>query len=108
MHAWALVIAVALGGVGQLFLKMGSIQGKVSEELITFPTVMGLLIYFGSAVLYIYSLRRIPLYLAFPSMSASYALVAYSAHLIWGDPFGPKQMIGLGLITAGIVSLSQR
>jgi small multidrug resistance pump len=108
MHDWALIVAVALGAVGQLFLKMGSIQGRVSGDLITLPAFVGLLIYFGSALLYIYSLRKIPLYLAFPSMSASYALVAYSAHLIWGDPFGPRQIVGLAMITAGIVCLVQR
>lgn len=108
MHTFALMIAVALGAIGQLLLKMGTIQGKASGELITLPIFAGLAIYFGSALLYIYSLRRIPLYLAFPSMSTSYVLVAYSAHLIWGDPFGEKQVFGLSLITAGIIFLAQR
>jgi len=107
MHALALMIAVALGAMGQLLLKMGTIQGKASSELITLPIIAGLAVYFGSAILYIYSLRKVPLYLAFPSMSASYAVVAYSAHLIWGDPFGEKQVVGLSLITAGIVCLAQ-
>jgi small multidrug resistance pump len=107
MHSWALVIAVCLGAVGQLLLKLGTIQSKSSGALISIATIGGLAIYFVSALLYIYSLRRIPLYLAFPSMSASYALVAYSAHLIWNDPFGEKQIAGLGLITTGIILLAQ-
>jgi small multidrug resistance pump len=108
MHAWALMIAVSLGAAGQLLLKLGVIQGKSSGELITLPILAGLAIYFASALLYIYSLRKIPLYLAFPSMSASYVLVAYSAHLIWGDPFGEKQVVGLSFIPAGIICLAQR
>jgi small multidrug resistance pump len=100
------MIAVALGAMGQLLLKMGTMQGKAAA-LITLPIIAGLAVYFGSAMLYIFSLRKIPLYIAFPSMSASYALVAYMAHLIWGDPFGEKQVLGLSLITAGIVCLTQ-
>jgi small multidrug resistance pump len=107
MHAWALIIAVALGAMGQLLLKMGTMQGKAISELVNLPIIAGLAVYFGSALLYIFSLRKIPLYIAFPSMSASYALVAYMAHLIWGDPFGEKQVLGLSLITAGIVCLTQ-
>jgi len=40
-------------------------------------------------------------------MSVSYALVAYMAHFIWGDPFVEKQVLELMLITAGIVCLTQ-
>jgi small multidrug resistance pump len=108
MHVWALMIAVGLGAIGQLLLKTGTIQGQASGELITLPVFAGLVIYLCSALLYIYSLREIPLYLAFPSMSASYVLVAYSAHLLWGDPFGEKQVLGLSLISAGIICLAQR
>lgn len=101
------MIAVALGAMGQLLLKMGTIQGKSTDELFTPPIMAGLAVYFGSALLYIFSLRKIPLYIAFPSMSASYALVTYMAHLMWGDPFGEKQVLGISLISAGIICLTQ-
>jgi small multidrug resistance pump len=107
MHTCALMISVALGAMGQLLLKMGSMEGKSSGELITLPIVAGLAVYFGSAIFYILSLRKIPLYIAFPSMSASYTVVAYISHLAWGDPFGKNQVVGLLLVTAGIACLTK-
>lgn len=94
--------------MGQISLKAGALQGKANEGFLYFQkfTLIGLFIYFSAALLYIYALKRIPVSVAFPSVSISYVAVAYLAHLIWGETFGLRQIQALLLIGAGIFILS--
>ena len=41
--------------------------------------------------------------MAFPSVAASYAVVAVLAHLLWNEPLGWPQIGGIALIGGGIV-----
>src|SRR5690606_22063117 len=77
--------AAILGGIGgQLLLKAGSVgaAGTV-EQLLRLPTLAGLGFYAASAVLYVIALRRIPVSIAFPSVSVSYAVIAVIGYLVW-------------------------
>jgi small multidrug resistance pump len=47
-----------------------------------------------------HALKKIPVSIAFPSVSASYALVAALAHLLWNEPLGMPQIADLALIGA--------
>ena len=64
-------------------------------------------IYVFAALLYIVALKRIPVSLAFPSVSASYAVVAVLAHILWGEPFGWPQIAGIALIGGGVILIHQ-
>jgi small multidrug resistance pump len=104
----ALVISILIGIGGQLCLKTGAIQEAKSQILFLQPyIIVGLFSYFLAALFYIYSLKTIPLSVAFPSVSISYVAVALLAHLIWGEPFGVKQVLGLILIASGIYTLQK-
>jgi len=65
------------------------------------PTLIGLAIYVFAALCYIVALKKIPVSVAFPSVAASYAVVAIIAHLLWNEPFGWPQFAGLVLIVWG-------
>jgi drug/metabolite transporter (DMT)-like permease len=52
-------------------------------------------------------LRKIPVSVAFPSVSVSYALVAVLGHFLFGEPFGLKQVGGIALIMGGVVLINQ-
>ena len=108
MHYATLALAVGLGAAGQIFLKHGAILSKEGGAFVNISVIIGLGIYLASALLYIYSIREIPLYLAFPSMSISYILVAYASHTLWGDPFGQKQIFGMLLIILGVSNLARQ
>ncbi|MEQ8973875.1 MAG: EamA family transporter [Coleofasciculus sp. C1-SOL-03] len=110
MNAYfALVISIMIGIGGQLSLKAGAMQGIGNKFFFLQPyIIVGLSSYFCASLFYIFALRQIPVSVAFPSVSISYVAVAFLAHLIWGEPFGIRQVLALGLIALGIYTLSQK
>jgi small multidrug resistance pump len=106
-HA-ALALAV-LGGIGgQLLLKAGSVGATDTlSQLARWPTLLGLAFYAASAMLYLIALRKIPVSIAFPSVAASYAIIAALGWLVWHEPMGWPQVAGIALICAGVVLLYQ-
>jgi undecaprenyl phosphate-alpha-L-ara4N flippase subunit ArnE len=102
----ALAAAIAGGIGGQLLLKAGSVGTQSTiDQFMRLPTVIGLGFYAISAVLYVIALRRIPVSLAFPSVSISYAVIALLGYLLWNEPVGWSQVAGIVLICTGVVLL---
>ena len=103
----ALAAAILIGVVGQLLLKTGAertADGVLAQFLDPF-TLGGLAAYGLAAIFYILAIKRIPVSIAFPSVSLSYVLVAIAAHLLWQEALGWQQFAGIGLIAAGILVL---
>jgi len=102
----ALVAAILVGVAGQLLLKQGAerSQGFVAQFLDHF-TIMGLGAYALAAIFYIVAIKRLPVSIAFPSVSLSYAFVAVAAHYLWQEPLGIAQFAGIALIAGGILLL---
>lgn len=102
----ALALSITGGVFGQLLLKAGALKDNDGFLFFFEPKIIGgLFLYFLSALFYIFSLKKIPLSVAFPTISISYIVVAYLAHLIWNEPFGVNQFIALALIISGIIIL---
>ena len=104
----SLVLAIVLGVAGQIALKSAAngsatIAGQFFHPL----TVVGLAFYLFAALCYILALKRILVSTAFPSVAASYAVVAVLAHLLWDEPFGWPQIAGIVLIGGGILLIHQ-
>ncbi len=96
--------AILLGIAGQLVLKAGAVGApSLVAQLLNPMTWFGLVIYGFAAIAYIVALNRIPVSVAFPSVAASYAVVAVLAHLLWHEPFGWPQLGGIALIGGGIL-----
>ena len=53
------------------------------------------------------ALNKLPVSVAFPSVAASYAVVAVIAHLLWNEPLGWPQFAGILLIGGGILLIHQ-
>ncbi len=107
---WPYYLALAgaiLGGIGgQLLLKAGSVGAQTTvAQFLRVPTLAGLGFYAVSAVLYVIALRRIPVSLAFPSVSISYAVIALLGYFLWSEPVGWFQVIGIILICTGVLLL---
>ncbi|MGA8757891.1 MAG: EamA family transporter [Stellaceae bacterium] len=112
MTDWAyytcLAASILLGIVGQITLKSAATSSAtISAQFLDPLTLFGLAIYFAAALCYIIALKRIPLSLAFPSVSVSYAIVALLAHVLWGEPFGWPQLGGIALISSGVLLIHQ-
>ena len=103
-----LAAAILLGVAGQITLKAGANSAPtVWAQFLSPLTIGGLTIYGVASLLYIVALKKLPASHAFPSVAASYAVVAVIAHFLWNEPFGWPQLGGLLLIGAGIVLIHQ-
>jgi small multidrug resistance pump len=104
----SLVAAVLFGIAGQIALKSGALgSATVAAQFLNPLTIVGFAIYVLAALFYIVALKKIPVSVAFPSVGASYAIVAVLGHLLWNEPFGWPQIGGLLLIGGGIVLIHQ-
>ena len=104
----SLVAAILFGIAGQITLKSGAMRSAtVAAQFFDPLTIIGFGIYVLAALLYIVALKEIPVSVAFPSVAASYAVVAVLGHLLWSEPFGWQQIGGLVLIGGGILLIHQ-
>jgi len=107
LYYLALLGAVLVGVIGQILLKTGAQRsGDMIAQFLDPYTIVGFAVYALAAILYIVSLKRIPLSVAFPSVSLSYVVVAVAAHLLWQEPLGLAQFGGIALISGGILLLN--
>jgi small multidrug resistance pump len=104
----ALLAGIVLGVLGQILLKAGATRSAdIVAQFLDPWTIIGVVVYALAAVFYIIAIKRIPLTLAFPSVSLSYVVVALVAHFVWGEALGLPQLAGIGLIVGGILLLHQ-
>jgi drug/metabolite transporter (DMT)-like permease len=104
----SLVAAILLGIAGQIALKSGAeVSPTVVAQFLNPLTIVGLAVYIVAALCYILALKRIPVSIAFPSVAASYAVVAVLAHLLWNEPLGWPQLVGIVLIGSGVLLIHQ-
>jgi len=102
-YLW-LALAILLGVAGQLVLKAGAAtSGEGLAQFLSPWTIGGFAIYFLSALTYIVAIKKIPVSLAYPSVSISYGLLAVLAHLLWREPLTWQHWAGIALISTGIV-----
>jgi small multidrug resistance pump len=102
-----LFTAILIGVCGQIAIKTGALNTASTSGIPLFQpcVIIGLGCYFTSALFYMYSLKQIPVSVAFPCVSLSYVLVAILAHYLWNEPFGSQHMIALGFILLGVFLL---
>ncbi|HSW70208.1 MAG TPA: EamA family transporter [Gammaproteobacteria bacterium] len=102
-----LFTAILIGVGGQIALKTGTLNVAGSSGLPLFQpfVILGLGCYFASALFYIFALKKIPVSVAFPSVSLSYVAVALIAHFLWNESFGSQQMIAIAFILTGVFLL---
>jgi multidrug transporter EmrE-like cation transporter len=101
-YVW-LGMAILLGVTGQLVLKAGAeSSGEGLAQFLSPWTLCGFGVYFLSALTYIVAIKKIPISLAYPSVSISYGILAVVAHLVWREPLTWQHWAGIVLISSGI------
>lgn len=105
----ALGAGILFGVAGQIALKSGAEASATTlQQLLNPLTVLGFAIYGVAGLLYTIAIKGIPVSIAFPSVAASYILVAILAHMIWREPLGFQQVGGILLIGCGLVMIHLR
>ena len=107
MYYVALGIGILAGIAGQMLLKAGTDAPDFVSQIFQPTTLCGLALYGSAAFLYMVALRKMPVSVAFPSVSLSYAIVAVLGHFLFGEPFGIKQIGGIALIMGGVALINQ-
>jgi small multidrug resistance pump len=100
-------IGILAGIAGQMLLKAGADAPTLVAQVLRPSSLMGLALYGAAAFLYMFALRKIPVSVALPSVSLSYAIVAVLGHFLFGEPFGVKQIGGIALIMGGVMLINQ-
>ena len=104
----SLVAAILFGIGGQIALKSAAEKSAtITAQFLNPLTIIGLAIYIMAALCYILALKKIPVSIAFPSVAASYAVVAVLAHILWNEPLGWPQLAGIALIGSGVLLIHQ-
>lgn len=111
MHWVALAAAICTSMAGQVLLKSGAAGSVAAEagffdQLFRIPTMVGLVLYGGAALLYIIALRRIPMSVALPCTAASYVIIAIIGWAMFGESMGMHKVAAIGLIAAGVALLA--
>lgn len=70
-----------------------------------FKLATGFLLYFLSAILYIYSLKKIDLSIAYPTVSLSYVAILFISFLIFGEAITLFKILGCSMIILGVFLL---
>ena len=103
-----LAAGILLGIAGQLALKSAATESvTITAQFLNPLTIVGFALYVFAAIFYILALRKIPVSTAFPSVAASYAVVAALAHFLWNEPLGWPQIAGIVLIGSGVLLIHQ-
>ena len=104
---WAsLGVAIVIALAAQTLLKSGAGAPDFLSQLLNWHTMLGLMLYGGSAMLYIVALRRIPMSVALPCTAASYIFAALIGHYVFAEAVGPMQIGAIGLISVGVIMLA--
>jgi multidrug transporter EmrE-like cation transporter len=106
LHWIALLGAIVISMAAQTLLKAGAAAEDFWDQLFSLPTIVGLMLYGGSAMLYIIALRRLPMSVALPCTAISYVVVAAIGYYMFGESLGVTKVAAIGLICAGVALLA--
>ena len=106
-----IIFAVLLGAIGQVFFKLGSssFKGGIFDQILLFITnkflFFGLILYGISTLIYVTSLSKVPLSLAYPLISIGYIFVLLFSHFFLGETLSISKILGTTIIISGVCVL---
>lgn len=98
--------AIIVSMAGQTLLKAGAGAASFVTQLLDWRTLLGFVMYGGSAVLYIVALRRIPMSRALPCTAISYVAAGLIGHYAFHEPISVTQIAAIVLICGGVMLLT--
>ncbi|HTH28546.1 MAG TPA: EamA family transporter [Sphingobium sp.] len=115
-----ILVSVAMSSLAQLILKFGMASAPVQRVIgagdalpialtvgMNPLVVVGLALYFLSAVVWLFVLSRIELSTAYPFVALGFVFTALLARIFIGESFTPAKIIGTILIIAGVLIVAR-
>lgn len=103
----ALWLSILMGVCNQMLLKAGAGAPDLVAQLMDWRTLAGLGLYGVTSVGYMIAIRRIPLSVAFPSISLSYVVVMIIGGIVFGEAVTVAKIAGVVLIGVGVWVLNR-
>lgn len=100
-------LSILLGAFAQITMKFGANSATGLSLFMNPYVIAGLGMYGLSAVLWIYTLPKVQLSLAYPMVSAGYVLVFTLAHFLFKEPINSLRLAGLVVIVTGVLMISK-
>lgn len=104
---YAIIYAVC-SVAGLLLIKTAGSSGFTLAGIkLNWKTIVGLLIYFGGFLLYLYLVQKYPLSYVFPVViGLNYVSVVLAAALVLGEGIRGLQWLGIAAVFAGIILMN--
>jgi multidrug transporter EmrE-like cation transporter len=98
-----------LGSAGQVFFKLASreLTSSPFSWISNWKFILGIFLYAVSAILFVWSLKQGNLSVLYPVIATSYIWVSIFSFFILKEPFPVIKWLGIGLIIAGIIMITQ-
>ncbi len=103
----ALAAGILLGVAGQMLLKAGAGGETLLQQFLSPQSIVGLALYVGAAFFYMLALRKIPVSVAFPSVSLSYVVVAVLAFWLYGEALTLPKIAGIAMVCIGVILITR-
>jgi multidrug transporter EmrE-like cation transporter len=117
--AWFAVIGTLVFTiVAQVLIKLAVLDGGpaagglaakvryVAAVLATPAALGGVAATFAAAACWILAMSRLPLSVAYPVLSLTFAAMLVAGHMFFGEPLPWQRVVGVGLIMAGVIVAS--
>ncbi|MBM7865331.1 EamA family transporter [Heliobacterium gestii] len=117
---YLILLSVFLGAVGQVLLKMGANRldirsGPLFEvlpqlilQMLKNPLILGGLLFFGvSSLIWIVSVSKVQLSMAYPLVSLGYVIVLFASWAFLGEAVNLIRVGGVLVICFGVVMVAQ-
>ena len=101
-------IACAAGiALAQILFKAGSLSANENGSFLAFKTLLlfasAFAMYFGMSIAWAYILRVVPLGQIYPYMALAFIIVPVGSYFLFGERFTDQYLVGVCLITLGII-----
>ncbi|MEM2935661.1 MAG: EamA family transporter [Candidatus Bathyarchaeia archaeon] len=108
------LVSVLLGGLGQVFWKMGLKTvditfhdiGQIIKLLMNEWMLAGIVCYMASTLLWWMALKEGPISRVYPFISLNFVILAIIGYFLFGEHLGFLGIVGIVLIIAGITLLA--
>ena len=108
MYFFLLFSSIFLAVIAQLLFKssmISSFETKFFFYFFDFKILLGLCLYLISALLYIFSLKKIELSIAYPTVAISYIFIIFLSNYFFGESITFYKLLGCLLIVFGVTLL---